>query len=303
VVRDIHGLRIAIDARALVYRYAYDLPVDDLVPNLLQRLDRFLASLVQQGARQVLLVFDGEGVPAEKIRVVEERSVAKERTKLKIEVLKKRRRECDSVDPPLESKLQRLESAARGVPKKVYLAVIEGLEQRGHRCFVAESEADFALNYLSENRLVDAVLSDDADLLVAGPIRVLRNLPNLLRDGAGADLYDHTQICRHLRLTTEQLQELVCMIGCDYTKGIRGIGPVTALSAIRKFETVPRFLAAWDAKQKKRYSFYHADQAAGFLAEVEKSKTLFKWRPDTQRLQTFLGQSAADISQGVATLG
>ena len=307
---DLKGLRIGVDTRALLYRYAYDLDFEGLETNLLDRLDRFFHTLMLFGTRELFLVFDGGTVPQEKTRIMEQRQQLRDRARSRLDGMKrslkiteapKKRKHgelvAETIDAGLYDKLRRVESSARGMPKETYQAIIEGLQSKGYRCFVAESEADFALNYLSENGHIDVIMSDDADLLMCPGTRLLRQVPQFVKgDGTLPVIYDHSNICRCLQLDSSQLQDLVCLMGCDYTPGVRGIGPVSALSAIKKHRDISNFIASWSEKQCRRYSFYGTGGHVQFLEEVRRCKKLFVWRPDTERLKKFLLENNASPS-------
>lgn len=110
---------------------------------------------------------------------------------------------------------------------------------------VAPYEADAQLAYLALHGLVDAVLTEDSDLLAYGCPIVLFKL-----DGNGevdeVMLSDLPQ-CRELNFTgwTQELFQQMCvMAGCDFVKALPGIGIKRAHAQIRRTRDFHRALRA-----------------------------------------------------------
>jgi flap endonuclease-1 len=174
------------------------------------------------------------------------------------------------------------------MPAWAYKDIIAKMEASGFNCFVTQSEADFALNFLSENGHVDWVMSDDADLLVSGCKKVVRDLPRALRAEGPAKVYDADTIREKLQLSKVQLQELSCLVGCDYCEGLKGVGGVTAIRTLKKFSTLEQFVTSWTEEETKRYKFQTLSNSGQFLEAVDRCKELYNWRPDKDKLLEFL---------------
>lgn len=93
----------------------------------------------------------------------------------------------------------------------------------------APMEADSQCGFLSYNKVVDGVITDDNDVLLYGGV-VYRNF---FRKNKQIERYSLDDILECLELRREDLIRLSYMLGSDYTPGIRGIGPVKALESIR----------------------------------------------------------------------
>jgi exonuclease-1 len=124
---------------------------------------------------------------------------------------------------------------------------------------VAPYEADAQLAYLERNHLVDAILTEDSDLLVFGCKNVLYKL----------DVVDNTviSICRdHFgSITTSsdpnsvsfygwsdtQFRAMAILSGCDYLSSIPGVGLKTANSLLRKWKTAEQVIKAIAMEGKK----------------------------------------------------
>ncbi|GFH58334.1 hypothetical protein CTEN210_14810 [Chaetoceros tenuissimus] len=108
------------------------------------------------------------------------------------------------------------------------------------RFLVAPYEADAQLAYLSHRGIVDAVISEDSDLLAYGCPRVLFKLD--MKTGKG----DEIQIMKDLASNTplsfqnwnHDMFVLMCILaGCDYFEGVPGIGIQTAYKLVRVHRT------------------------------------------------------------------
>ena len=96
---------------------------------------------------------------------------------------------------------------------------------------VAPFEADAQLAYLFKQGIVEAVLTNDSDLIVYGVRHIL-----MIRKG-GIETYDTQEDAGKKAVTVNQisLEKLWLfgfLIGCDYAKGVKGIGIVKAFKII-----------------------------------------------------------------------
>lgn len=89
-----------------------------------------------------------------------------------------------------------------------------------------DAEAQCAV--LSTKGLVDGVISDDSDTLIYGAPVVFRHL--YLGDST-VEIYRRDS----LGFSLEELISLAMLLGCDFTEGVRGIGPVNATEIVRLY--------------------------------------------------------------------
>lgn len=124
----------------------------------------------------------------------------------------------------------------------------------------AAGEADVVCGWLGRMEWVDAVLTDDSDMLALRCPRVIRTQVAAQRQ---VEVYHVDGICHHLQLTPEQFTLLCVLLGCDYVPRFGHLRPVDmwwwvrnvatagapmALEALgRQFEVdVSPWCAAWD---------------------------------------------------------
>ncbi len=133
------------------------------------------------------------------------------------------------------------------------------LDAFGIPYLVAKSEAEAQIAYLAEKGILKATASQDYDALLFGSPILVRNVKKKKKrktPGGKGEIEVPPQklvlkeILEKLELRTrEQLIYIGLLVGTDYNpKGIRGIGPKTALKMVKKYPSLEDLL---DAVQKK----------------------------------------------------
>ncbi|GAA5826340.1 hypothetical protein JCM3770_000129, partial [Rhodotorula araucariae] len=116
--------------------------------------------------------------------------------------------------------------------------LIKALRREGIQYVVAPYEADPQLAYLEKAGLVDAVVTEDSDLLVFGCRNVLFKL-----DGEGscvAIARDDLARCREYNFAgwgDTEFRQMAILSGCDYLESVVGLGLKTAYRLLRKYKT------------------------------------------------------------------
>ncbi|RNF07934.1 putative DNA repair protein RAD2 [Trypanosoma rangeli] len=111
------------------------------------------------------------------------------------------------------------------------LEIVELLECCGIPFVISPHEADAQCAFLSQHRLVDAVFSEDSDVIVHGAAVVLRGF-------FAKDRY--VVAYRQCDLATcgvdkDVLVALALLLGCDYAEGVDGVSLLEALQIITAF--------------------------------------------------------------------
>ncbi|KAG5467491.1 hypothetical protein CUR178_01135 [Leishmania enriettii] len=106
--------------------------------------------------------------------------------------------------------------------------VVELLDCCGVPFVLSPAEADAQCAFLARQGLVDAVFTEDSDVLVHGATTVLRGF---FAQSKNVVAYEqaHLSACG---ITKTVLVALASLLGCDYTEGVSGIGLVSALEAL-----------------------------------------------------------------------
>ncbi|KAE8861826.1 hypothetical protein PTNB73_07380 [Pyrenophora teres f. teres] len=177
----------------------------------------------------------------------------------------------------------------------------------------APMEAEAQCAELVNLGLVDGIVTDDSDTFLFGGTRVYKNMFNAAKF---VECYLAQDLASEFSLTREKMIAIAQLLGSDYTTGIPGIGPVTALEILSEFQTLEAFRAWWDGVQsgqirkdedaknpfRKRFrknqgtklflppNFPDPRVAEAYLhPEVDSDPEPFQWGvPDLASLRTFL---------------
>lgn len=180
----------------------------------------------------------------------------------------------------------------------------------------APMEAEAQCAELVRLGLVDGIVTDDSDTFLFGGTRVYKNMFN---SNKYVELYLGSDLETELSLSREQLISLAHLLGSDYTEGLPGVGPVTAVEILSEFpgkSGLQNFREWWqevqlqtrpkeaDASSTFRKKFRKSQATKLFLPpgfpspavydayihpEVDDSNEPFKWGvPDVEGLRQFL---------------
>lgn len=180
----------------------------------------------------------------------------------------------------------------------------------------APMEAEAQCAELVNMGLVDGIVTDDSDIFLFGGTRVYKNMFN---SNKLVECYLAGDLEKELSLSREQLISIAHLLGSDYTEGIPGIGPVTAIEILSEFpgrDGLENFKEWWaevqanpnrpkDAESSAfRRKFRKTNAAKLFLPpsfpsppvydaymepEVDKDPQQFQWGvPDLEGLRRFL---------------
>ncbi|NXJ09868.1 EXO1 Exonuclease, partial [Odontophorus gujanensis] len=111
--------------------------------------------------------------------------------------------------------------------------VIKAARARGVDCIVAPYEADAQLAYLNKTGMVQAIITEDSDLLAFGCKKVFLKIDKF---GNGLEI-DQSRLgnCKQLgNIFTEEKFRYMCILsGCDYLASIHGIGLAKACKLLK----------------------------------------------------------------------
>ncbi|CAO3649800.1 unnamed protein product [Cunninghamella echinulata] len=109
----------------------------------------------------------------------------------------------------------------------------ELLQLFGIPYLVSPMEAEAQCSFLLENKLVDGVVTDDSDVFLFGGTRIYKNM---FHQQKYVECYLLNDIDREMQLDRKKLIQLAYLLGSDYTPGVSGIGPVTAMEILSTFQ-------------------------------------------------------------------
>lgn len=126
----------------------------------------------------------------------------------------------------------------------------------------APSEAEAQIAFMARRGDVWAANSKDYDTLLFGTPRLLRFLTisgqeHLPSKGTSRpiepELITSTELLGHHQITREQLVDLAILVGTDFNKGVKGVGPKTALKLIQKHGKIEKLPIAILSKIPSQY--------------------------------------------------
>ena len=151
------------------------------------------------------------------------------------------------------------------VTKEMYRNTEHLLNLWGVPWFRADGEADFLCARLSHDGYAAAVISEDMDIITHGCDKLLTGFMGFqyLRTKE-LEQFDLNEILIELDITHEQFIDFCIMLGCDYCKTIKDVGPVKGLHLLLKhgaFEHFPKDIEISDDIYAARAEFYkHKDE-------------------------------------------
>ncbi|KAJ5174977.1 DNA repair protein rad13 [Penicillium canariense] len=110
----------------------------------------------------------------------------------------------------------------------------------------APMEAEAQCAQLVSLGLVDGIVTDDSDTFLFGGTRVYKNMFN---QSKFVECYLSSDFEKEYALYRRKLISFAHLLGSDYTEGIPGIGPVTALEIITEFSSLEEFRDWWTQVQ------------------------------------------------------
>ncbi|TKA77573.1 hypothetical protein B0A49_02827 [Cryomyces minteri] len=182
---------------------------------------------------------------------------------------KKDRRDADEVTHIMMSECQQL------------------LKLFGLPYITAPMEAEAQCAELVSLGLVDGIVTDDSDIFLFGGTRVYKNMFNQAKF---VECYLSSDLEKEFDLTRRKLIRIAHLLGSDYTEGLPGVGPVTALEILSEFPTLEDFRDWWQGVQM------------GNISKGEDAKTPFRKKFRRNATKLFLPPVFPDQRVDVAYL-
>lgn len=251
----LEGKKVAVDAYNIMYQFLssirqYDgTPLMDSDGNITSHLSGLFyrnINLLEAGIKPIF-VFDGKP-PEFKITTLEGRKERKIIAKEKMESALKK------------GSFEDAKKYAQQVSRLTKEMVEEGkelLQAMGIPVIQAPSEGEAQASYLAKENIVYGVVSQDADCLLFGAPRLIRNLSVTgKRKIPGKNVYvpispeiiELNEMLKELDITREQLILMGIMIGTDFNEGVKGVGPKTALKLVKEYENLDKLIKIIEEK-------------------------------------------------------
>ncbi|KAM0254000.1 hypothetical protein ACHAQJ_007013 [Trichoderma viride] len=135
----------------------------------------------------------------------------------------------------------------------------------------APMEAEAQCAELVRLNMVDGIVTDDSDTFLFGGTRVYKNMFN---SNKFVECYVGSDLDKEMSLSREQLISLAQLLGSDYTEGLPGVGPVTAVEILSEFpgqDGLDKFREWWREVQSQVRP-KEADSSSSFRRKFRKSQ-------------------------------
>ncbi|EGG06497.1 uncharacterized protein MELLADRAFT_36164, partial [Melampsora larici-populina 98AG31] len=109
---------------------------------------------------------------------------------------------------------------------------------------ISPMEAEAQCAELLKKGLVDGIITDDSDVFLFGGTRVYKNMFN---QNKFVECYLMNDLEKELGLSRQRLIQLAYLLGSDYTEGLAGVGPVTAMEILSEFDDEHLTVAGLDS--------------------------------------------------------
>jgi len=267
---------IAVDAFNFIFQFLSNIrgPDGSLLRDSKGRVTSHLSGLfyrnlkLMQNGIKLIYVFDGKP-PLLKLKTLEARAKRREEA---FEAWKKAK-EAGELE---EAKLFAKQSAS--INEEIIKSSKEILEILGIPIVQAPSDGEAEAAYLCKKGLAYAVASQDYDTLLFGTPRLIRNLAitgkrklprkNIFINVEPEEILLQETLVQN-NIDQDKLIMMALLIGNDYTDGIKGIGPKTALKIVSKVNSLEELLNFLRAKGKNFENEEEVKQAYMIFKEPE----------------------------------
>jgi len=230
-IEDLNGRVLAIDAPNTIYQFLSSIRQKDGTPlmdekgRITSHLSGILyrtSNIIEKGIK-VVYVFDGKSPRLKRETIAKRRSIRIEAEKKWKEAL---------MEGEIEEARKHAIRSSRLSPE-IISSSKELLDLMGVPFVEAPAEGEAQASYIVQKGDAWAVASQDYDCLLFGAPRIVRNLAVTGR-ARELELLELNMILKKLEITREQLVDMALLIGTDFNKGIKGIGPKSALKLIKE---------------------------------------------------------------------
>ncbi|GAB7325828.1 hypothetical protein MBLNU13_g09908t1 [Cladosporium sp. NU13] len=145
----------------------------------------------------------------------------------------------------------------------------------------APMEAEAQCAELVQLGLVDGIVTDDSDCFLFGGTRIYKNFFNQAKF---VECYLASDFEKEFDLTRQKMIDVAHLLGSDYTEGLQGVGPVTALEIIGEFPSLNDFKTWWEGVQSQKIT-KEDDKGNPFRRKFRRNATklfLPQFFPDTK---------------------
>lgn len=185
--------------------------------------------------------FDGKSIE-DKSEEVEKRKESREKIISKMEELKTQvKGDAESLEEDQKIKEKIRAHMNNSIPMRydVMSGIGERLKTFGLNVAYAEYEAEAYAASLVVKGYADCVYTTDTDILAIGCNKMITSIQN-----NGFTMVNLDRILEDLSLTQGEFRDMCILLGCDFNKKLKGLGPEKIYNAILKYHRIERIPSA-----------------------------------------------------------
>ncbi|GLJ40054.1 hypothetical protein SUGI_0820140 [Cryptomeria japonica] len=230
-VKELAGKHVAVDTYSWLHKGAFSCSRELCHGNPTQRHIEYCmhrVNLLRHHGVKPILVFDGGLLPMKAEQETKRARVRKENLERAIE-----HESCGNNAAAYECYQKAVD-----ISPLIAFQLIQVLRQENVDYIVAPYEADAQMTYLSIKRHVEAVITEDSDLIPFGCLRIIFKMDKY---GNGVE-FQYAELARNKDLsftsfTKEMVLEMCILSGCDYLQSLQGMGLKRAHGLIKRFKS------------------------------------------------------------------
>ncbi|KAK9086045.1 hypothetical protein Sjap_026456 [Stephania japonica] len=234
--KDLEGRRVAVDTYSWLHKGALSCSKDlcKALPTT-RHIDycMYRVNLLRHHGVKPILVFDGGLLPMKNEQEIKRARVRKENLERAVE--------HESIGNSAAA--YECYQKAVDISPSVAHELIQVLKQENVDYVVAPYEADAQMTFLALSNCVDAVITEDSDLIAFGCPRIVFKMDKF---GQGVQ-FQYSMLQRNVELdftgfTKQMVLEMCIFSGCDYLQSLPGMGLKRAHALIRKFRSYSKVI-------------------------------------------------------------
>ncbi|CAO3623325.1 unnamed protein product [Cunninghamella blakesleeana] len=236
-IKDYAGKRVAIDGNVWLHRGAFICakelilgdPTTTYINYFMQQINMLLHYKVEP-----IVIFDGSPLPIKNVTKIQREQKQQEAYSKGMNYLRQGNTRAAT---------EQFQKAVKITPQMIQ-NVIKSLREKDIKYIDAPYEADAQLAFLCKNKLVEAVITEDSDLLIFGCPTIIYKL-NQYGEALQVQQKDLNNL-KEIDISTWDLEKFryMCILsGCDYLPSLNGIGLKVAYKLLCQYKTIDKVLA------------------------------------------------------------
>lgn len=222
---------VAIDTSIFLYKFSYG---GKMIESFLKQIISFLDNNITP-----FYIFDGKSTQ-EKEKLITERQNKYENNKKKIDQVITETRNDFSIGDNIDATttVEKIKKVNIKINKSEIEDLKNLLTNMGIMFYQCNGETDLFCRFLSQNNIVNYFITEDMDFLTHNCKFVITKFSFTSK----FYLYDNQKMLNAIKLNRNQFIDMCILLGCDYTKTVKGIGMARSYPLIKQYETIENII-------------------------------------------------------------